>query len=98
MLPEYNTLLILLIGNTHPGLNFWASFFSKKGGEGVIIIMYGRSRMTIDPRIPTMLGGGTQTTKWRLWLLINLVVKTFQDIDASLGVCTLPIAAEKIGY
>ena len=29
-------------------------FDTKRGGEGVLIIMHGRSRMTIDPRIPTI--------------------------------------------
>ena len=31
----------------------------KRGGGGVLTVMHGRSRMTIDPRIPTMPGRST---------------------------------------
>ena len=37
----------------------YVAFFQRGGGGGYLFITHGRSRMTIDPRIPTMLGRST---------------------------------------
>ena len=46
-----------VVPRTVPGMNYGTS--RQAQGGGVLMIMHGRSRKTIDPRIPTMPGRST---------------------------------------